>query len=406
MTASLDIFLNEQRAGLLTQLPDGRILFTFDEAYINDPSRPVLSQSYFSVDGSLLTDTKAYSVKAPPFFSNMLPEGHLREYLAERGGVKPGSEFALLYLLGEDLPGGVIARPAQGSSLPVKNYRSEYQDEKQETQQALRFSLAGVQLKFSALMGRHGGLTIPASGMGGDWIVKLPSLTHDNVPENEYAMMHMAGQVGMNVPEIKLVALSDIENLPDFGKLRGSQALAVKRFDRTEDGARIHIEDFAQVYSIFPDNKYEGVSFQNIAKMVWTLTGEEGLRDYIARLAYTILTGNGDMHLKNWSFIYRDGRTPELAPVYDMVSTVPYIPGDTLALKLLKTKDMMHCDIQLFEKLAEKAGLPKRLVIDSARETAIKTQEIWAANKEHYALPKAIESIIDQHMKNVPLKDA
>ncbi len=79
-------------------------------------------------------------------------------------------------------------------------------------------------------MERHGGLTIPASGMGGDWIVKLPSPTHDNVPENEYAMMHMAGQIGMNVPEIKLVALSDIENLPDFGKLRGSQALAVKRF--------------------------------------------------------------------------------------------------------------------------------------------------------------------------------
>ncbi|MCK5385162.1 MAG: HipA domain-containing protein [Alphaproteobacteria bacterium] len=209
----------------------------------------------------------------------------------------------------------------------------------------------------------------------------------------------------MNVPEIKLVALSDVENLPDFGKLRGSQALAVKRFDRTEGGKRIHIEDFAQVYSIFPDNKYEGVSFQNIAKMVWTLTGEEGLRDYIARLAYTILTGNGDMHLKNWSFIYRDGRTPELAPVYDMVSTVPYIPGDTLALKLLKTKDMTHCDLQLFEKLAEKAGLPKRLVIDTVRETVANTRETWAANKAHYALPEAIESIIDQHMRDVPLNE-
>ncbi len=119
MTASLDVFLNERRVWLLTQLPDGRILSTFDEAYINDPKRPVLSQSYFSSDGSLLTDTKAYSVKAPPFFSNMLPEGHLREYLAMRGGVKPGSEFTLLYLLGEDLPGGVIARPAEGSSLPI-----------------------------------------------------------------------------------------------------------------------------------------------------------------------------------------------------------------------------------------------------------------------------------------------
>lgn len=402
MTAALDIFLNDKRAGLLTQLPDGRILFTFDEAYINDPNRPVLSQSYFSADGTLLTDTRAYSVKAPPFFSNMLPEGHLRDYLAARGGVKPGSEFALLYLLGEDLPGAVIARPTEGSALP-RNAEEKAAEEKTESGQPLRFSLAGVQLKFSALMERHGGLTIPASGMGGNWIVKLPSPTHDNVPENEYAMMHMAGEIGMNVPEIRLVPLSDIEGLPDFGKLRGSQALAVKRFDRAEDGARIHIEDFAQVYSIFPDNKYEGVSFQNIASMVWTLTGEDGLRDYITRLAYTILTGNGDMHLKNWSFIYRDGRTPELAPVYDMVSTVPYIPGDTLALKFVKTKDMMLCDLRLFEKLAEKAGLPKTLVLNTVRETAEKTREAWARNKAHYALPADIEKIIDVHMKDVPL---
>ena len=404
MSAALDIFLNDTRAGVLTQLPDGRILFTFDEAYISDPNRPVLSQSYFSASGELLTDTRAYSVKAPPFFSNMLPEGYLRDYLAARGGVEPNSEFPLLYLLGEDLPGAVIARPADGSSLPVKNAEEKEQEEKTETQQPLRFSLAGVQLKFSALMERHGGLTIPASGMGGDWIVKLPSPAHDNVPENEYAMMHMAGEIGMEVPEVRLVPLSDIAGLPDFGKLRGTQALAVKRFDRAEDESRIHIEDFAQVYSIFPDKKYEGVSFNNIAGMVWTLTGEEGLRDYIARLAYTILTGNGDMHLKNWSFIYRDGRTPEMAPVYDMVSTVPYIPSDTLALKLVKTKNMMLCDFRLFEKLAEKAGLPKTLILDAVHETAEKTREIWAGNKIHYALPDDIEKVIDEHMKDVSLK--
>lgn len=263
----------------------------------------------------------------------------------------------------------------------------------------------GVQLKFSALMGRNGGLTIPATGMGGDWIVKLPSPTHDNVPENEYAMMHMAGEIGIPVPEIKLVPLSDIAGLPDFGKLRGSQALAVKRFDRSENGPRIHIEDFAQVYNSFPDNKYEGVSFNNIAGMVWTLTGEAGLRDFICRLAYTIMTGNGDMHLKNWSFIYRNGRTPELSPAYDMVSTVPYIPGDTLALKLVNTKDMMLCDLQLFEKLAEKAGVPKKLVLDAARETAEKTRAVWAQNKTHYALPSDIEKIIDRHMKDVPLSE-
>ncbi len=402
MTATLDIFLNASHVGILTHLPDGRILFTFDESYINNPDRPVLSQSYYSREGTLLTDTKAYRVKAPPFFSNMLPEGPLREYLATRGGIKSNSEFSLLRLLGDDLPGAVIAKPAANFVFPDENTHESQSPE--QTAHPLRFSLAGVQLKFSGLMERHGGLTIPAKGIGGNWIIKLPSMTHDHVPENEYAMMHMASKIGLNVPEIKLIPLTDITGLPDVGKLRGSQALAVKRFDRTEEGGRVHIEDFAQVYNIFPDNKYEGVSFQNIAGMVWTLTGEPGLRDYISRLAYTILIGNGDMHLKNWSFIYRDEHTPELSPVYDMVSTIPYIPDETLALKFIKTKDMMLCDIKLFETLAEKAELPKKIVLDSVRETIERTRSTWDENKKHYDLPEETRETINQHINTVPLR--
>jgi len=400
MTGVLDIFLHHRRVGVLTLLPDGRILFSFDDSYAADPDRPVLSQSYYSSDGELLTSTKTYSGKAPSFFSNLLPEGQLREYLAARGDIKPTHEFHLLSLLGEDLPGAVIAKPAEGFALPLKK-EEEGLSGKKEAEQPLRFSLAGVQLKFSALLAHDGGLTIPASGMGGNWIVKLPSPAYDKIPENEYAMMHMAGEIGLAVPETKLVPLSGIAGLPNFGKLRGTQALAVKRFDRTEDGKRIHIEDFAQVYNVFPEKKYESVSFTNIAGMVWTLTGEEGLREFIRRLSYTILTGNGDMHLKNWSFIYRDSRTPALSPAYDMVSTIPYIPNDRLALTFVDTKDMKRCNVRLFKKLAEKAGLPKRLVLDAARETAEKTRETWIKNKTHYALPSEIEKVIDGHMRVV-----
>ncbi|MDB2683159.1 HipA N-terminal domain-containing protein [Alphaproteobacteria bacterium] len=189
MSAVLDIYLNETLAGALTLLPDGRSLFSFDETYINDQNRPTLSQSYFSNNGELLTKTRPYS-KISPFFSNMLPEGHLREYLAELGGIKPHNEFHLLHLLGEDLPGSLIAKPADAFTLPQKE--GEEHEKPNKEQSPYRFSLAGVQLKFSALMGKNGGLTIPVTGMGGDWIVKLPSPTHDNVPENEYAMMHMA----------------------------------------------------------------------------------------------------------------------------------------------------------------------------------------------------------------------
>lgn len=401
MTAVLDILLNKTKVGVLTQLRDGRMIFTFDEAYLNDPKRPTLSQSYLDSFGELLADTKAYNVFAPPFFSNMLPEGPLRDYLALRGQIKPSQEFKMLYLLGEDLPGAVIARPSK-EFITTDEFIFEKSDESEPAQrQPLRFSLAGVQLKFSGLMQRQGGLTIPASGIGGDWIVKLPAAAHDNVPENEYAIMHMAGEIGIPIPDIKLVPMEDIEGLPEFNNLRGEKALAVKRFDRGENGSRIHIEDFAQVYGIVPDKKYEGVNFKGITQMVWTICGEDGLRDFIQRLTYTILTGNGDMHLKNWSFIYEDKRTPKLSPAYDLLSTVPYIPDDTLALKILKVNDMKLCDVALFESMADKAGVPKKVVTDTVKETIELTRSAWARNRGHYDMPSQITKVIDQHMTDV-----
>ncbi|MBA4369385.1 MAG: hypothetical protein C0403_17305 [Desulfobacterium sp.] len=75
--------------------------------------------------------------------------------------------------------------------------------------------MAGIQLKFSAVQEATGGLTIPAQGSGGSWIVKLPSTSFDAVPENEFAMMRLAGMIGMNVPEIRLIPIHNISGLPD-----------------------------------------------------------------------------------------------------------------------------------------------------------------------------------------------
>jgi serine/threonine-protein kinase HipA len=79
----------------------------------------------------------------------------------------------------------------------------------------LRFSLAGVQHEFSAVTSATGGLTIPAKGIGGSWVIKLPSEEYEGVPENEYSMMTLARLVGMNVPAVELVGLESIANLPE-----------------------------------------------------------------------------------------------------------------------------------------------------------------------------------------------
>jgi serine/threonine-protein kinase HipA len=117
-------------------------------------------------------------------------------------------------------------------------------------------------------MEARGGLTIPAGGMGGSWIVKLPSARFAAVPENEYAMLARA--VGIEVPATL-----------DAGAMKG-HALAVQRFDRRPGGESVHMEDFAQVFGLFPDDKYRERSYANIAAMLWAETGEAGTYDFFA----------------------------------------------------------------------------------------------------------------------------
>lgn len=84
------------------------------QVFLHDADRQVLSQSFFRASGELIPETKASSGKLPVFFSNLLPEGHMRNYLARLGNVKPTAEFRLIELLGQDLPGAVTVRPIAG----------------------------------------------------------------------------------------------------------------------------------------------------------------------------------------------------------------------------------------------------------------------------------------------------
>lgn len=399
MADLLEVHLGDMLVGKLTLITGDRSFFTFEDAYINEPDRPVLSQSFFTRSGGLMTESKTVQTKSPPFFSNLLPEGHLREYLASSGGINPAREFRLIELLGADLPGAVVIKPLDTASA------LDQIDKETPAQTSIpyRFSLAGVQLKFSALADSAGGLTIPASGVGGDWIIKLPAQNFSSVPENEWSMLQLAREINIDVPETRLIDLSNITGLPDLGALSDNKALAIKRFDRGEEKQRIHIEDFAQVYGLFADAKYSNVSYANIANMIWTLTGETGLIDFIRRLVFNIIIGNGDMHLKNWSFIYPDGKLPRLAPAYDFVSTVPYIPNDSLALSLSGTKNMQGITATHFETLVKKAQLPKYLVLNAVKETIEAIADTWSKNQASYPLPEEILIRIKKHMASCSL---
>lgn len=402
----LDVLLYGETIGTLTRVAGDRSLFAFNEAYIENAARPVLGLAFKNPFGELITDHPTTQTRLLPFFSNLLPEGRLREYLAERAGVNPEREFFLLWVLGRDLPGAVTVRPADGEAWP-SDAGNALSDEEQAARKAraMRFSLAGVQLKFSAVADATAGLTIPASGSGGSWIIKLPSEKFDGVPENEFSMMTLARHVGMNVPAVELVDTAAIDGLPGEVAALSGQSLAIERFDRRSDGSAVHIEDFAQIFGIYPADKYKKASAVNIATVIATESGDDDVREFIRRLTFNTLIGNADMHVKNWSVYYPDRRTARLAPAYDFVSTIAY-PGlddEEAALKFSRTRRFDAFGPDELEHLASRAGLPAKLVIDTAKETAERFQEVWQAEQKNLPLRPNVIEAIERQLDRVPL---
>ena len=212
-------------------------------------------------------------------------------------------------------------------------------------------------------------------------------------------MLELARAVGINVPAIRLIALDQISGLPrDTGRLEGS-ALATQRFDRSPDGQRVHMEDFAQIFGLFPNDKYNRRSYANIASVLWAEAGEESIYEFVRRLTFSVLIGNADMHLKNWSLLYPDKRTPVLAPAYDFVSTIPYLPNDKLALTLGGSRNLHVISKEQIRRFADRAGLPVSPVWDTVRQTAERTGEVWDTLDERSLLSGDMLAYIEDHLK-------
>lgn len=398
---ALSVRLHGKHIGVITRLAGDRQLFAFEQDYVDDKKRPTLSLSFKGSTGGLVTQTRPTGRRVPPFFSNLLPEGHLREYLAKRANVNSEREFFLLAVLGADLPGALVVAPLEGDAHQADAHHDDEHHEDDHGhggEEPLRFSLAGVQLKFSAVMEASGGLTIPADGMGGSWIVKLPSARFAAVPENELAMLELARRIGISVPENKLVDIASIKGLPEQAHTVESKALAVKRFDRLPSGEPVHMEDFAQVFGQFPNDKYKHHSYANIAAVLWAESGEEATWEFVRRLVFSVVIGNADMHLKNWSLLYPDRRTPVLSPGYDFVATLPYLPTDTLGLSFGDSRSLSEITPDQMRRFADTARIPASPLWQIAVETAERTAESWRTLEQADLLPKEMRASIEKQI--------
>ncbi|MDX8437564.1 HipA domain-containing protein [Mesorhizobium abyssinicae] len=385
---SLDVLLDKRKIGTIVRSPV--YAFSFTQDYRADGGSPILSLSFLSASGELGRDPKPLAGILPAFFANLLPEGKLREVMEKyhKGNVRRRNDFDLLAALGADMSGAVQVLPSDG---PVMNEMP-----------ATRFSIAGMQMKLSVARQRgEGGFTLPMDGEPGNYIAKFPPEAFPGVSENEFANLALAAAIGMDVPDRELVERSDLKNIPDeFNTHSGGPLLLVRRFDRGVGGQRIHIEDFAQVFGVQPSRKYDGAAFHQIAATLNEAVSPHAALEFVRRLALAALTGNGDMHLKNWSLIYPgDGHRPALAPIYDVLSTIPYIPTDAMALSLGRERAFKGLTASRWKAFANRARLSESAVLKAVVETVERVNQRWWHLPERDIVPAMILKRIDEQVK-------
>lgn len=389
------VWLRELRVGTLLQRGD-YTRFGLAESYLSEVNRPVLGL-LFEQD---LRARHAAALRLPSWFSNLLPEGRLREWIASDRQVSAEREMELLAQVGHDLPGAVRVRAINSEDVDNLTETFEVATEAPPVRvdPAWRFSLAGVALKFSMLLSQDR-LTLPATGIGGDWIVKLPDRIYRDVPHNEHAMMTLAGVAGIDVPEVRLVHRDDVDGLPEgVWPAEEKWSYAVKRFDRGPHRELVHIEDLAQVRNVYADSKYSG-NYETVGSLLFRGHDVESLREFARRLCFCILISNGDAHLKNWSLLYSNPRIPHIAPAYDLVSTRFYMGHDEeLGLKFGGTKRYDRIRLSTFDQLERRLGVDADLAeVGRALITAVLNN--WDGVSELLAVNPDLRSDINASIR-------
>ena len=220
-------------------------------------------------------------------------------------------------------------------------------------------TVTGVQPKLSVDLEKeaNGKKRFTIVGLWGKYILKPQTELYVNLPENEDLTMHLATMVNIKTVPHSLIRFKD-----------GSLAYITKRIDRDKKKGKIPMEDMCQLTEKLTEQKYKG-SHEQIAKIIMLHSAYPvlDLLTYFEVLLFCYLTGNADMHLKNFS-LYKPANEYILAPAYDLLSTKLVLPDDKdeLALTLnarkrnLKKADFNHLlntykiDEKVIENIYEK----------------------------------------------------
>lgn len=248
--------------------------------------------------------------------------------------------------------------------VPLLEYRHADLDLLAEQIIRAQTALTGVQPKLSLNLSKHEGCTrLTIVGLWGDYIFKPQTEDYPQLPENEDLTMHLAEVAKISVVPHSLIRLAD-----------GRLGYITKRIDRTKDGARpgegdgtsgtkIDMEDMCQLTLHPTEYKYKG-SYEQIAKTIVRYSGTPklDLTNYMQLLLFCFVTGNNDMHLKNFS-LYRPSEDYHLTPAYDLLNVAIVNPKDEEEMALPLSGRKTKLCLRDFLNAAKTMGLEENVVL-------------------------------------------
>lgn len=212
-------------------------------------------------------------------------------------------------------------------------------------------TLTGVQPKLSLHLDKHrNSQKLTIVGLWGDFIFKPQTEKFRLLPENEDLTMHLAQLAKIKIVPHSLIRMKD-----------GSLGYITRRIDRTKGGDKIAMEDMCQLTERQTEHKYKS-SYEQIAKAVrkYSTNPQMDVTDFLEVVYFSWLTGNNDMHLKNFS-LYQPSGDVRLSPAYDMLNVAIVNPADDEELALTLNGKKRKLKDSDFEKAFETCGIPTKV---------------------------------------------
>ena len=277
------------------------------------------------------------------------------------------------------------------TTAPTMDYTRKDMDRLAEQIIRSQTTLTGVQPKLSLNLQKHeGSQRLTVVGLWEAYIFKPQTAGYPELPENEDLTMHLAEIAGINTAKHSLIRMAD-----------NSLGYLTRRMDRDEKGNKLAMEDFCQLTERQTEYKYRS-SYEQIAKTITKFSSVPGLDlvNFYEMVMFCWLTGNNDMHLKNFSLLSQKRGEYELSPAYDLLNVAIANPNDKEELTLTLNGKKSRITRNDFVEAAGKSGVSevivKRLISNFEKYVPAWVQKIDVSFLSDEMKEKYVELVYDR----------